>query len=45
MAMVSPRAFSSGALSMLSNERYPVGLIVDNILVIAEVKVVLPWST
>src|SRR5215469_16462580 len=43
--MVMPRAFSSGALSIESNDRnWIFGLCFDNTLVIAAVSVVLPWS-
>ena len=41
--MVIPRAFSSGALSIESNERNAIfGLCYDNTFVIAAVNVVLP---
>src|SRR5581483_9842148 len=44
-AMVMPRAFSSGALSMESKERnFTFGLCFASVLVMAAVKVVLPWS-
>src|SRR5579862_9633849 len=40
-----PRAFSSGALSMLSKDRNLIdGLCFDRTLVMAAVNVVLPWS-
>src|SRR5271154_2663526 len=43
--MVIPRSRSSGALSMVSNERnWLFGLCFDRTLVIAAVSVVLPWS-
>jgi hypothetical protein len=43
--MVMPRAFSSGALSIESNDRnWIFGLCFDRTLVIAAVSVVLPWS-
>src|SRR6266478_8342536 len=43
--MVMPRSRSSGALSIESNERNLMfGLCFDSTLVIAAVKVVLPWS-
>ena len=43
--MVIPRSRSSGALSIESNARkVTLGLCLDNTLVIAAVKVVLPWS-
>src|SRR5436305_3932575 len=43
--MVMPRAFSSGALSIESNERnWIFGLCFCNTFVIAAVSVVLPWS-
>src|SRR5437762_677695 len=43
--MVMPRAFSSGALSIESNDRYLFfGLCLDRTLVITAVSVVLPWS-
>src|SRR5713226_2378670 len=43
--MVMPRAFSSGALSMLSKDRNTIfGLCFCNTLVMAAVSVVLPWS-
>src|SRR6185503_12938948 len=45
MAMVMPRAFSSGALSMLSKARKLAQPFKPNVLVIAAVSVVLPWST
>src|SRR5436309_3826728 len=45
MAIVIPRAFSSGALSIESNARYfTLGFAFDSTLVIAAVSVVLPWS-
>src|ERR1700739_374438 len=41
-----PRAFSSGALSIESNDRnWIFGLCFCNTFVMAAVKVVLPWST
>src|SRR5579884_503767 len=44
-AMVMPRAFSSGALSMESKERnFTFGLCFASVLVMAAVSVVLPWS-
>src|SRR5579884_796328 len=44
-AMVMPRAFSSGALSMESKERnFTFGLFFASVLVMAAVSVVLPWS-
>ena len=42
--MVMPRAFSSGALSMESNERNSAPPFSASTLVIAAVSVVLPWS-
>src|SRR3972149_298122 len=45
MAMVIPRAFSSGALSMLQKSRYCAKPLKDKTFVIADVRVVLPWST
>ena len=45
MAMVMPRAFSSGALSMLSNSRNEAVPVFDSTSVIADVSVVFPWST
>src|ERR1700730_13030168 len=43
--MVMPRAFSSGALSIESNDRnWILGLCFCNTLVMAAVNVVLPWS-
>src|SRR5205807_9139618 len=43
--MVMPRAFSSGALSIESNDRnWFLGLCFCNTLVMAAVRVVLPWS-
>src|ERR1700758_25816 len=43
--MVMPRAFSSGALSMLSNDRNTIfGLCFCKTFVMAAVNVVLPWS-
>src|SRR5579859_5589218 len=44
MAMVMPRSFSSGALSIWSNAVYLASLAVANTLVMAAVSVVLPWS-
>src|SRR5580658_950359 len=45
MAMVMPRAFSSGALSIWSNGvKATFGLCSCSTLVIAAVSVVLPWS-
>jgi len=43
--MVMPRAFSSGALSMVSNARKSAQPFIASTLVIAAVRVVLPWST
>src|SRR5579859_2157331 len=44
--MVMPRSRSSGALSIESNARNcTLGLCLESTLVIAAVKVVLPWST
>src|SRR5947209_16511427 len=44
-AMVMPRAFSSGALSMESKDRnFTFGLCLASVLVMAAVSVVLPWS-
>jgi hypothetical protein len=45
MAMVIPRAFSSGALSMLSKARKLAQPFKLRVLVMAAVNVVLPWST
>src|SRR5215471_20083067 len=46
MAMVMPRARSSGALSISANDTYLLALFfMPSTLVIAAVKVVLPWST
>jgi hypothetical protein len=46
VAIVIPRAFSSGALSMLSNARTVIfGLCFASTFVIAAVRVVFPWST
>src|SRR4051795_5782155 len=45
MAMVMPRARSSGALSIESNERNSASPLMASTLVIAAVKVVFPWST
>ena len=46
MAMVMPRSFSSGALSMESKDRTSTsGLLLARTLVMAAVSVVLPWST
>src|SRR5579872_479286 len=46
MAMVMPRSFSSGALSMSSTLRFWMfAFSVDRQLMIAAVSVVLPWST
>src|SRR5438552_12590104 len=44
MAMVMPRAFSSGALSMESNARNCAPPLSDSVLVMAAVRAVLPWS-
>jgi len=45
VAIVMPRAFSSGALSIESNDRNTIfGLCFCNTFVIAAVNVVLPWS-
>src|SRR6266508_6395850 len=44
MLIVMPRAFSSGALSMLSYARYSALPSICDTFVIAAVKVVLPWS-
>src|SRR5690348_14779008 len=44
MAIVMPRSFSSGALSIWSNAVYLASLAVASTLVIAAVSVVLPWS-
>ena len=43
--MVIPRAFSSGALSIESYERFADKPDLANAIVIAAVSVVLPWST
>ena len=43
--MVIPRSFSSGALSIESNERSSHHPFEANTVVMAAVKVVLPWST
>src|ERR1041385_8592515 len=43
--MVIPRARSSGALSMLAKSRYEAIFLRASVLVIAAVRVVLPWST
>src|ERR687890_275339 len=45
MAIVIPRARSSGALSMESNERYSASPFIASTFVIAAVSVVFPWST
>jgi hypothetical protein len=45
MAMVMPRSRSSGALSILSKERSCACPCNASVLVIAAVKLVLPWST
>src|SRR5215213_9366147 len=45
MAIVMPRARSSGALSIESNERYSASPFIANTFVIAAVSVVFPWST
>src|SRR5947209_20099115 len=45
MAMVMPRAFSSGALSIWSNDRNWEPPFMASTLVMAAVRVVLPWST
>jgi len=46
VAIVIPRAFSSGALSIESNERIAIEeSCFDRTIVIAAVNVVLPWST
>ena len=42
--IVIPRAFSSGALSMLSNDVKSANPRSDNVFEIAAVNVVLPWS-
>jgi hypothetical protein len=45
MEMVMPRCFSSGALSIWSKGvKEVLGLFSDSTLVMAAVKVVLPWS-
>src|SRR5437588_2361739 len=44
MAMVMPRSRSSGALSMVSNERYSPPPLRLRYLVMAAVRLVLPWS-
>src|SRR5215469_7801535 len=44
MAMVMPRARSSGALSMVSKARYSASPLSASTLVIAAVSDVLPWS-
>src|SRR5574341_1532763 len=44
MLMVMPRAFSSGALSIDSYARYDASFFIASTLVMAAVKVVLPWS-
>src|SRR2546429_9100855 len=45
MAIVIPRARSSGALSIESNERYSASPFIASTFVIAAVSVVFPWST
>src|SRR5438477_9092416 len=45
MAIVIPRARSSGALSMLSKLRYSASPLSASVFVIAAVSVVFPWST
>ena len=46
MLIVRPRSFSSGALSIWSYARNAIdGFCFDKIRVIADVKVVFPWST
>src|SRR5438874_9081356 len=45
MAIVIPRARSSGALSIESNERYSASPFIASTIVIAAVSVVFPWST
>src|SRR3954462_14148355 len=45
MAIVIPRARSSGALSIESNERSSASPFIASTLVIAAVRVVFPWST
>src|SRR5579875_372616 len=45
MAIVIPRARSSGALSIDSNERYSASPFSASTFVIAAVSVVFPWST
>src|SRR6266567_4713899 len=42
--MVMPRARSSGALSIVSNARYSASPLSERYLVIAAVRLVLPWS-
>src|SRR5690242_18677208 len=42
--MVMPRSRSSGALSIVSNARYSASPFNDRYLVIAAVRLVLPWS-
>src|SRR5690242_12439693 len=44
MAIVMPRSFSSGALSIWSNAVYLASFAVASTLVMAAVSVVLPWS-
>jgi hypothetical protein len=44
MAMVMPRSFSSGALSIWSNGVKSARPLSDRTLVMAAVSVVLPWS-
>ena len=44
MAIVIPRSRSSGALSIVSNARYSASPFSARYLVIAAVRVVLPWS-
>src|SRR4030095_10370420 len=44
MAMVMPRSRSSGALSMVSKERYSAEPLRARYLLMAAVRLVLPWS-
>src|SRR5689334_16108373 len=44
MAMVMPRSRSSGALSIDSKARYSASPLSERYLVIAAVRLVLPWS-
>src|SRR3954466_6638892 len=44
MAMVMPRSRSSGALSMVSKARYSASPLRARYLVMAAVRLVLPWS-